>query len=93
MFMYSTVYLILFVVCVPCYHGMEHPPVVGRGDSLQIWRAVSSILNKQSARPDKRFPFSLSLVSFYSILSFSESCELSLLMLLSVCFSVHLFPW
>jgi hypothetical protein len=31
---------------VPCHHGMAHPQVVDRGDSLQIWRVAANILNK-----------------------------------------------
>jgi len=43
--------LVLILCCVPCDHGMVCPWVVG-GDSLHIWRAAVTILNKLSQTDD-----------------------------------------
>jgi hypothetical protein len=40
-------------VWVPCHHGMAHPQVADRGDSLQILRVAVNILNKQSWTANK----------------------------------------
>jgi hypothetical protein len=41
---------------VPRHHGMSCPQVADRGDSLQIWKAVANILNKQSRPADRGGP-------------------------------------
>jgi hypothetical protein len=32
---------------MPCVHSMVRPQVVDGGESLQIWRVATNILNKQ----------------------------------------------
>jgi hypothetical protein len=44
---------------VPCHHVVARPQVVDRGDSLQIWRVVANILNKQSRTTDRGWLSSL----------------------------------
>jgi hypothetical protein len=50
----------LYVTClhvrrVPCHHGMARAQVTDGGDGLQIWRAATNILNKQSRTADKEW--------------------------------------
>jgi hypothetical protein len=37
---------------VPCHRGVARPPVADGGDTLQIWRVSTNILNKQSRTAD-----------------------------------------
>jgi hypothetical protein len=41
---------------------MAHPQVADGGDSLQIWRVATNVLNKQSWTVDKGWFFSLEAV-------------------------------
>jgi hypothetical protein len=41
------------------HHGMARPQVVDVGDTLQVWREVVNILNKQSQMADKGWSSSL----------------------------------
>jgi hypothetical protein len=59
--------LLVSVACIlktPCYvgpshHGMAGPRVADEGHSLQIWRVVENILNKQLRTVDKGWSSSL----------------------------------
>jgi hypothetical protein len=44
---------------VPCHHGMARPQVADGADSLQFWRVVANMLNKQSRTADKGWSSSL----------------------------------
>jgi len=47
---------ILYHVMWVHYHGMAHPQVVNRGDSLQMRQVAVNIFNKQSQTADKGWP-------------------------------------
>jgi hypothetical protein len=42
-----TIYEIAILAMFEPWHGMACPQVADGGDSLQIWRVTSNILNKQ----------------------------------------------
>jgi hypothetical protein len=43
----------VYVMWVPCHHGMVRHQVGDGGTGLQIWRVAANILNKQSRTADK----------------------------------------
>jgi hypothetical protein len=43
----------------PFHHGVARAWVVGGGDSLQIWRVVVNVLNKQLWTANKGWSFSM----------------------------------
>jgi hypothetical protein len=44
---------------VPFHHGKARPQVANGGNTFQVWRVATNILNKQSRTADKGWPSSL----------------------------------